>query len=305
MKKFRKTILIIGSVLLMCANNVWASHPGSNETNKVRVIPIQLQYTPTQTFTKFSNLGCGIKVVVTDHSTNDQINRKGKVLQTYSFTPSKENFVRESIKRCMRTMGFRVDNNTDADFRLSVSIESFNTTDPSVPNTGIILNFTVYDPDNNIVFTSTAFEKLFYSTSNAFNRNYAKAIESIDWGGIAALLRKPKQTAQVQGTGNTELELLIINWEVTSRPAGADLYWRVISSTPDVKNTNKNYKSTTPYESTESFDIRGLTYQNSGDVQIELTCEKPGYLPQRKVFNVRMCIDQKSINAHFTLVKDE
>ena len=305
MKKFRKTILIIGSVLLMCANNVWASHPGSNETNKVLVIPIQLQYTPTQTLTKFSNLDCGIKVVVTDHSTNDQINRNGKVKQTYQFTPSKENFVRESIKRCMRTMGFRVDNNTDADFRLNVSIESFNLTDPHVPNSGIILNFTVYDPDNNIVFTASAVEKLYNPTSNAFNRNYAKAIESIDWNGIAALLRKPKQTAQVQGTGSTDLEHLIINWEVTSRPAGADLYWRVISSTPDVKNTNKNYKSTTPYESTESFDIRGLTYQNSGDVQIELTCEKPGYLPQRKVFNVRMCLDQKSINAHFTLVKDE
>lgn len=59
------------------------------------------------------------------------------------------------------------------------------------------------------------------------------------------------------------------------------------------------------YESTETFDIKGLTYNNSGNVQIEILCEKPGYLPQKKVFNLRTAIDQKSINAHFTLVKDE
>lgn len=110
---------------------------------------------------------------------------------------------------------------------------------------------------------------------------------------------------QVIGDGSTSLEHTILNWEVTSRPAGADIYWRIISSTPDVKNTNKNYKSTTPYESTESFDIKGLTYANSADVQIEITCEKPGYLPQKKVYNMRAAVDQKSINAHFTLVKDE
>ena len=51
--------------------------------------------------------------------------------------------------------------------------------------------------------------------------------------------------------------------------------------------------------------IKGLSYNNSGDVQIEITCEKAGYLTQRKVYNLRSAIDRKSINAHFTLVKDE
>ena len=81
--------------------------------------------------------------------------------------------------------------------------------------------------------------------------------------------------------------------------------WRVVSSTPDVANTNSNFVGTTPYESTESFDIRGLTYNNSGNVQIEVTCEKAGYLTQRKRFNLRQAIDQKEISAKFNLVKDE
>lgn len=142
------------------------------------------------------------------------------------------------------------------------------------------------------------------------NKAYKNALEDIDWDRIAYFLhRSESATAEkdkaVSGNGNTALEHTVLAWEVTSRPAGADVYWRVISSTPNVKNTIKNYKGTTPYESTETFDIKGLTYNNSGDVQIEITCEKTGYLPQKKVFNLRSAIDQKSINAHFSLVRDE
>lgn len=77
-----------------------------------------------------------------------------------------------------------------------------------------------------------------------------------------------------------------------------------MSSTPDVKNTNSNYVGSTPYESTESFDIKGLTYNNSDNVQIEVTCERPDYLPQKKRFNLRQVIDQKEISAQFNLVKE-
>ncbi|MDE6742110.1 MAG: hypothetical protein K2J58_07245, partial [Muribaculaceae bacterium] len=97
----------------------------------------------------------------------------------------------------------------------------------------------------------------------------------------------------------------VIRWYIQSSPQGADVSWRVVSSTPDVANTNSNFVGTTPYESTESFDIRGLTYNNSGNVQIEVSCEKPGYLTQRKRFNLRQAIDQKEISAKFNLVKDE
>ena len=119
--------------------------------------------------------------------------------------------------------------------------------------------------------------------------------------------RRPdlERNRSVKGDGNTALEHTIIRWYIISSPMGADVSWRVVSSTPDVKNTNASYVGTTPYETTEAFDIRGLRYQNSGDVQIEITCEKPGYLPQRRRFNVRQAIDQKEISAKFNLVPEE
>ncbi|MDE5998545.1 MAG: hypothetical protein K2H04_00475, partial [Bacteroidaceae bacterium] len=105
--------------------------------------------------------------------------------------------------------------------------------------------------------------------------------------------------------GDTALEHTVIRWYITSAPQGADVSWRVVSSTPDVSNTNSCFVGSTPYETTESFDIKGMTYNNSGNIQIEVSCEKPGYITQRKRFNLRQAIDQKEISAKFNLIKDE
>ena len=86
---------------------------------------------------------------------------------------------------------------------------------------------------------------------------------------------------------------------------GADVSIRIVSSTPEVKNTNSNFVGSTPYETTETFDIKGLTYNNSGNVQIEVSCEKAGYVTQRRRFNLRQAIDQKEISTKFNLVKEE
>ena len=118
-------------------------------------------------------------------------------------------------------------------------------------------------------------------------------------------LAKEEPRKEVQGYGNTALENTIVRWDVQSRPAGADVFWRVVSKTPEVKSTNNKYLQTTPYEATKSLDIRGLSYENSGDVRIILRCEKEGYYPQEKEFNVRMIIDQEEISAFFRLVKEE
>ena len=129
---------------------------------------------------------------------------------------------------------------------------------------------------------------------------YDKAVAEIDWQAIADALtthRHAEQEAQKQvtGDGDTALEHTIIRWFIDSAPKGADVNWRVVSSTPDVKNTNSTYLGTTPYETTESFDIRGLKFENSGNIQIEITCEKPGYLTQKRRFNLRQVIEQKEI----------
>lgn len=157
-------------------------------------------------------------------------------------------------------------------------------------------------------------------SSECLNEAYTQSLEKINWYRIASLLKEsgpflkessaPKQQAkqeskEVKGYGNTALENTIIRWDVQSRPAGADVFWRVVSKTPSVKSTNNKYLQTTPYEATKSLDIRGLSYENSGDVRVILRCEKEGYYPQEKEFNVRMILDQEEISAFFRLVKEE
>ena len=96
----------------------------------------------------------------------------------------------------------------------------------------------------------------------------------------------------------------IIRWYIDSNPNGADIAWRVISTTPKVQNTNMNYVGTTPYETTETLSIKGLTKANSNKVQIEVCCEKAGYISQKKRFNLGQVIEQYEITTKFNLIKD-
>ena len=106
--------------------------------------------------------------------------------------------------------------------------------------------------------------------------------------------------------GQTALERTVIRWFFDSDPRGARIYWRVISSIPSiVKNTNELYLMTTPFEETRSFNILGLTYENSRDVQIEIKVSKSGYEDQVKRFNVRQAIDQQEISGFFEMIKKE
>lgn len=106
--------------------------------------------------------------------------------------------------------------------------------------------------------------------------------------------------------GASGLEKTIIRWFFDSEPRGARVFWRVISSIPaQVKNTNESYLGSTPFEETRSFNILGLTYENSRDVQIEIKVTKPGYMDQTKRFNVRQAIDQMEISSFYDLVPAE
>lgn len=112
-----------------------------------------------------------------------------------------------------------------------------------------------------------------------------------------------QQAVSRDDAGAAELEGIIIRWYVDSDPRGARIYWRVISSIPEeVKNTNETYLMTTPYEETRAFNILGLTYENSKDVQIEIKVSKRGFEDQVKRFNVRQAIDQQEISTFFELI---
>lgn len=103
--------------------------------------------------------------------------------------------------------------------------------------------------------------------------------------------------------GATAMEQSIIRWYFDSDPRGARVFYRVISNNPaEVKNTNENYLTTTPYEETKGFDIPGLTYENSRNVTIEIKISKKGYEDQIKRYNVRQALDQQEISGFFELV---
>ena len=144
----------------------------------------------------------------------------------------------------------------------------------------------------------------------ALNKAYANALADVDWDRIAYFLHRakdPKQEAnkKVAGEGNTALEHLTVHWNVNSRPQGADVFWRVISQTPEVKNQNYKYLETTPYEGSETINIKGLTYNNAGNVQIEIKVEKKGYYTQTKKLDILSLIDDNDVSYMFKLVSEE
>ncbi|MDE6109419.1 MAG: hypothetical protein K2F72_03935 [Muribaculaceae bacterium] len=273
----------------------------------------------------FRDLDKNIRIVVeTDITGDDQMYGYGnaelpayfrKFAPHYTFTPSVEEFGQEATTAYMQQMRFDISPSADYTLWINVKELKIEWLDKSTVEATCRLTYRVTnEARETIVPTATASSKIKLGQLEQFGiglgRAYADALGRVDWSRIAACLKvadtpKQEKNAQVTGAGDTALEHSVIRWYIISTPQGADVSWRVVSSTPDVANTNSNYVGTTPYESTESFDIRGLTYNNSGNVQIEVTCEKAGYLTQRKRFNLRQAIDQKEISAKFNLIKDE
>ena len=282
-----------------------------------QTIPLELKTLPPAN--QYINMDYGIRLNVQDKRANPAILHKydvapgtrGLILNTYPDVPS---FASESMKQYMRTLGFVLDADINTDYMMQIDITQFHVS--LLSGMGwvgtVCLDVQIFDENKTQVYPRTSITGRASSStdfSRALNDAYADALGNVDWDRVAYFLRRADTPAgeknkQVTGGGDTALEHTIIRWYVDSAPKGADVYWRVISSTPDVKNTNQNFLGSTPYESTESFDIRGLTFNNSGDVQVEITCEKPGYITQRRRFNLRQAIEQKEISTKFNLVAE-
>lgn len=273
---------------------------------------------------KYVNLDYGIRLNIKDGRANKKMIQiyDASYSADYSVDPEVKEFVDESLRQYARTMGFELEADVSTDYMLEITIKEFRVDYLSGKGwTGsVALDVEIYDHDRKIVYPRTSAKGRFSNASGApsnfsaasmvVNEAYANALEQIDWDRVAFFLHRassPKNEAnkQVTGEGNTALEHLTIHWSIQSRPAGADCYWRVKSSTPNVKNQNERYLAPTPYESTETFDIKGLTYNNAGNVQVEVRCSKAGYMDQKKVFDMLSVIDEKEISTMFILVKDE
>ena len=274
---------------------------------------------------KYANMDYGIRLNVVDARAKMALVHvyDASTISVPQFTanPSVNSFVSESMRRYMRTMGFNLDADPSTDYWMEVSLTEFHVDYLSGIgwNATVMMSVKVLDHNRTLVYPTVEVAGRYNMTGSAYskeianrvlNQAYTEALKDIDWDRIAFFLHRassPKQepNKQVTGEGNTALEHLTIHWDVNSRPQGADIFWRVISSTPEVKNQNYKYLQTTPYETTEVFDIKGLTYNNAGNVQIEIKCEKTGYYTQSKKFNVSSIIEEKEISAFFRLVVEE
>lgn len=293
---------------------------GVMKTPLVKLGKVNVLLSPQNTSvpTVFKNLDKEISIDVTtnvprNYPTIDYSNlssKAQKLLPEVSYSQTITSFAKEATTDYMQKMRFDIA--SVGDYRLEINITEFNILyiDENSATAYITMTYRLVDNAGQTVISATQIRVTDNAITNTWGQLYWQALNQIDWDRIAKYLTvgytpKDEKNAKVTGAGDTALEHTVIRWYVTSTPQGADVTWRVVSSTPDVANTNSNYIGTTPYESTESFDIRGLTYNNAGNVQIEVSCEKPGYLTQRKRFNLRQAIDQKEISAKFNLIKDE
>lgn len=274
---------------------------------------------------RYVGLDYGIRLNVSDGRSIGRIISKHDDYLTStpkeSVSPDVMSFISESCRRYMRTSGFDLDTDIATDYLLNLKVKDFNLAYLSGMGWSAVvqLNVEVYDRDRTLVYPNVVAVGRAslpgrghdnVTASAVINKAYKAALDDIDWDRIAFFLKKsssPKLEANksVSGDGTTALESMVIRWYIDSSPKGADVSVRVVSSTPDVLNTNSNYVGSTPYETTETFDIKGLTYNNSGNVQIEVVCEKAGYVTQKKRFNLRQAIDQKEISTKFNLIKEE
>lgn len=279
---------------------------------------------------RYGNLDYGVRIQVSsDVRARDIVNTSDlpakeaadfpTVSMEYSLTESTEQF----LDRYASGLGLKVGASAGSDFVLKVAVRDFRlrVRDYNLKkkvfssSAAMVINWELYSPEHELVVSSTTSTgrgsaRTMEGIAQPLVEAFEQALEGIDWDRIASQLKiaktgKQEKNKEVSGMGNSALEHTVIRWYILSSPQGADVSWRVVSSTPDVANTNANFVGTTPYESTESFDIKGLSYNNSGNVQIEVSCEKAGYLPQRKRFNLRQAIDQKEIATKFNLVKEE
>lgn len=312
--KFAKLFAIILSLFTCISANA----------KKPREITYELSCS-AQPSVRFNKLNQGLFIMTSCDADNSQIHdlsqltekeRKAVVKRVkFSFKPDLAFFFEESFKKYVSKSGFSIGYDRNSSYILRAKLKEFKCTDGigGAPCT-VVIEWALLSPEHIIVLDGEAKGKKVLTFGqtipDVLDAAYGLALADIDWQAIAHYLDSEvsqevsQENKKVTGDGSTDLEHNVIRWYILSNPQGADVSWRIVSSTPDVKNTNSKFVGTTPYETTESFDIKGMKYENSGNIQIEITCEKAGYLTQTKRFNLRQAIDQKEISTKFNLVKD-
>lgn len=223
-------------------------------------IPLNLGVLPPSDI--YINMDYGVRLNIQDKRPQTMVLNKydvnfGQARPQVSTYPDIKSFVSESMRKYMQTMGFDIDADINTDYLLQIEITQYQIS--YLSGMGwmgtVCFDMLVYDESRNLVYPRTAVTGRaslsgspvdFAIAANALNAAYGEALENIDWDRVAYFLRRAdspsgEKNKQVTGSGDTALEHTIIRWFIDSSPKGADVNWRVVSSTPDVKNTNQNY----------------------------------------------------------------
>lgn len=318
-----KFILAFMALVAMAATSCSSSRKAVAPAPQVETINLALVENPQAD--KYANLEYGIRLNVQDGRADKRLiqvyDAAATSKPTVNVNPGIGSFVPESMRRYMRTMGFNMDADVATDYLMQITIKEFHTDWLSGIgwNGTVIMDVKIFDHNRSIVYPTTevagrasvygSAQSISYA-QQAINKAYAAALADIDWDRVAYFLHRSKDPKQegnkkVSGEGNTALEHLIVHWEIDSRPHGADVQWRVVSSTNEVKNQNWKYLGTTPYEGTKALDIEGLTYNNSGNVRIQISVSKAGYGKQTRDYDLRSVIDEKEVSGFIQLYKED
>lgn len=283
--------LLLFAALAVISAIAFTSCGMQKNAQKTVLTSVQISRAPQQTF---YNLQTGLQVNIATTRPNEEMTGWIHHLSGKSF------FASPTINY-IRSMGFK-EMSPSTDYKLTITLKRVDV-DGFNGKAWADLEISLTDPYGEEVFSQNDISTINKSMIilQCLNEAYTLALEQIDWNQIASFL-KDKPKGKVKGS---DLNQTIVRWDVQSRPQGADIFWRVVSKTPEVKNTNNKYLQTTPYEATKALDIKGLTYENSSNVRVILRCEKDGYLSQEKEYDVRMIMDQEEISAFFRLVKEE
>ena len=106
-------------------------------------------------------------------------------------------------------------------------------------------------------------------------------------------------------TNINSAEVFLVRWFFESSTDNSRVYWKAISSTPEVKSTSELYLGSIPFDETRNLKIEGLNRNNAADVQIEIKVVCPGYKTITKRFNALQVINQQEISWFFELYKNE
>lgn len=321
MKKY--SLLIVCMLSMLCLQSCSSTRKAVPAQPQIYTMNLALIDQPMAN--KYVNMDYGIRLNVQDTRADKRLIQMYDASATstprVNVNPTISSFTSESVRRYMRTMGFNLDADVATDYMMELLVDEFHV--DYLSGIGwqgtVIMHISIYDHNRTLVYPNTeivgrasinASAQSFQAANQILNKAYATALQDIDWDRVAYFLHRsssPKQepNKQVKGEGNTSLEHMVVHWNINSRPQGADIYWRVISKTSEVKNQNYKYLETTPYEGSETLDIKGLTYNNAGLVQIEVKCEKNGYYTQTKKFDVLSLIDDNDVSTMFKLVNED